>query len=233
VLGSADCRSTFIPNATRRRCCRVGQPNATSESRRPRTRRSPGSTASSMCRVPRLRDANRLASQHRPGGADRVGLVGLAVAAPATTRTGCVHRRRSPPPRSVPDRRLLRASTAPPAQPLRRPPRQLGARRHHQPTSLAQTDPAHMTRRLAEGRTHKMIVAAPNGTSSARSTAPSSRTSDSNTTPTDHHESPLDIQRSFGHWRMRWSVNPDEHGGGRPDGHRRGTVREIRRRRRG
>ena len=42
----------------------------------------------------------------------------------------------------VTDRRLLRPSTTPPAQPLRRPPRQLGAARdHHQPAPLAPTDP--------------------------------------------------------------------------------------------
>ena len=48
----------------------------------------------------------------------------------------------------------------PPTEPLRRPSSQLGAPRdhHHQPPPLAPTTQAYMARRLAEGRTPKMIM---------------------------------------------------------------------------
>ena len=127
----------------------------------------------------------------------------------ATAVLGC--RRRQPraaaiigvvrrPVRRLTDRRLLRPSATPPAQPLRGSPRQLGAARdHHQPAPLAPTDTG-LHGPTPRRRTHhrRWSCAASNDTSSARSTAPSPPTSASNTTSRNRHESLLDIQRSFG-----------------------------------
>jgi hypothetical protein len=56
-------------------------------------------------------------------------------------------------------RSVVGAPTTPPAQPLRRPSRQLGAPRdHHQPAPLARPDPGLHGPTTTEGRTDKMVI---------------------------------------------------------------------------
>ena len=143
----------------RRRTRRARRP-----ARRAHRRHRTDAAGDQRCRRPsRHRRARRRRRQPRP--AALIGVVRRAV-------------------RRVTDRRLLRPSTTPPAQPLRRPPRQLGAARRSSSAGSAGTPRPRPTwpDDSPKDAPTRWSCAASNDTSSARSTAPSPPTSASNDT---------------------------------------------------